>query len=68
MPLYSVTLTLKKPASLKDSLRLSIRAKPPGGVKSVGGEFLNAPSGGTAGTSAVFSFGKPAKAAKPKPR
>ena len=42
----TVTLTLKKPDSLKHSLRLTINAQPPAGVQSEAGTFLNATAGG----------------------
>jgi hypothetical protein len=64
---HSVTLTLKKTVSLKDSIRLTVNAQGPGGVHDLGGRFLNSPSGSATGKNAVVSLGKPAKAAKPKP-
>ena len=44
----SVTLVLKKPDSLKDSIRLTVSAQPPSGLKSAGGELLNASASGAA--------------------
>jgi hypothetical protein len=64
---HSVTLTIKKTATLKDSIRLTVNAQAPGGVHDLGGRFLNAPSGSATGENAVVYFGKPAKVAKPKP-
>ena len=61
----SVTLVLKKPDSLKDSIRLTVSAQPPSGLESAGGAFLNASSSGAPGPNDVFYFGKPAKAPKP---
>jgi hypothetical protein len=61
----SVTLVLKKPVSLQDSIRLTVNAQPPSGLKSAGGEFLNASASGASGPNDVFYFGKPAKAPKP---
>ena len=61
----SVTLVLKKPDSLKDSIRLTVSAQPPSGLESAGGKLLNASASGAPGANDVFYFGKPAKAPKP---
>jgi hypothetical protein len=61
----SVTLVLKKPDTLKDSIRLTVSAQPPSGLESAGGTLLNASAGGAPGANDVFYFGKPAKAPKP---
>jgi hypothetical protein len=62
----SVTLILKKPDTLKDSLRLTINAQPPAGVHSAVGEFLNSSLTGASGPNAVLYYGKPPRSPKPK--
>jgi len=62
----SVTLTLKKPDSLKDSLRLTLNAQPPSGLQDAGGRFLNESASRATGPNAVLAFGAPAKAPKTK--
>ncbi len=61
----SVTLTLKKPDSLKDSIRLTIVAGPPSGVAAADGQLLNSSASGAAGANDVIYFGKPPKPPKP---
>ena len=51
----SVTLVLKKPDSLKDSIRLTVSAQPPSGLESAGGAFLNASSSGDRGQTTSFT-------------
>ena len=59
-------MILKKPDTLKDSLRLTINAQPPAGVQSAVGEFLNSSLTGASGPNAVLYYGKPPRSPKPK--
>ncbi len=61
----AVTLVLKKPDSLKDSIRLTVSAQSPSGLESAGGKLLNASASGAPGANDVFYFGKSAKLPKP---
>ncbi len=62
----SVTLVLKKPDSLKNSLRLTINAQPPSGVQATSGEFLNESPTGASGPNSVFYYGQKPRSPKPK--
>ena len=59
----SVTLTLKKPESLKRLLRLTINAQPPAGVQSDAGGFLNTSVTSASGPNDVIYFGNPRRPA-----
>jgi hypothetical protein len=61
----SVTLVLKRPDSLKNSIRLTVNAQPPSGVAAADGQFLNSSASGAPGSNAVIYFG--AKDRLPKP-
>jgi hypothetical protein len=61
----AVTLVLKRPDTLKDSIRLTVSAQPPSAPESAGGKLLNASASGASGANDVFYIGKPAKAPKP---
>jgi hypothetical protein len=61
----AVTLVLKKPDKLKDSIRLTINAQPSSGLESSGGKFLNSTASGAAGANDVIYFGKAPKPPKP---
>ena len=61
----SVKLTLAKPVRASDSLRLTLNAQPPNGLRGANGQFLNEAANGTPGANAVIFLGAPAK--KPPP-
>jgi hypothetical protein len=58
---HSVKLTLAKPVSTGDSLRLTINAQPPSGIKGTNGQYLNETAIGKAGANAVIYLGAPRK-------
>jgi RHS repeat-associated protein len=58
---HSVKLTLAKPVSTGDSLRLTINAQPPSGIKGTNGQYLNETASGKAGANAVVYLGAPRK-------
>jgi hypothetical protein len=58
---HLVKLTLAKPVSTGDSLRLTINAQPPSGIKGTNGQYLNESASGKAGANAVIYLGAPRK-------
>ena len=61
----SVKITLAKPVSTSDSLRLTINAQPPSGLQGTDGQFLNEAASGTPGANAVIYLGAPPKTSPP---
>jgi RHS repeat-associated protein len=58
---HSVKLTLARPVSTGDSLRLTINAQPPSGIKGTNGQYLNETASGKPGPNAVIYLGAPRK-------
>jgi len=61
----SVKITLAKAVGTKDSLRLTINAQPPNGLRGVDGQFLHELANGKPGANAVIYLGAPAKTPPP---
>jgi hypothetical protein len=57
----SVQIKLAKPVRTSDSLRLTIRAQPPSGLRGTNGQFLNETPSGQPGANTVVYLGAPRK-------